>query len=62
MILCISAVTEENLVDSLVRDMRAYCLVVTDMLELDSIPWCQVTTSISDTAELPRSLQGSRRK
>ena len=60
MILCISAVTEENLVESLVRDMRAYCLVVTDMLELVTIPWYQVTTSISDTAEVARSPQGSR--
>lgn len=60
MILCISAVTVENLVESLVSDMRAYCLVETDIEELQTIVWYHVTTSISETAAVLRSPQGSR--
>ena len=46
--------------ESLVSDMRAYCLVETDMEELQTIAWYQVTTSISDTAAVLSSPQGSR--
>ena len=60
MILCISAVTVENLVESLVSDIRAYCLVETDIEELQTIVWYHVTTSISETAAVLRSPQGSR--
>ena len=46
--------------ESLVRDIRAYCLVEIDIEELQTIAWYQVTTSISDTAAVLRSPHGSR--
>ena len=52
-------VTVVNLVDSLVRDMRAYCLVTTEMLADHMMVWYQATTSLSETGSLSNSEQAS---
>lgn len=50
-------VTLVNLVDSLVKDIKAYCLVITEILADQMIVWYQATTSLSDTAALSSSAQ-----
>jgi hypothetical protein len=55
-------VTLMNLVDSLVRDIKAYCLVTTEMFADQMIVWYQAMTSLSVTAELSSSAQLSAHK
>ena len=55
-------VTLVNLVDSLVRDIKAYCFVTTEMLADQMIVWYQAMTSLSVTAALSSSAQLSEHK